>query len=1812
MCVCVCVCVCVCSCKELHAYVDFKERIDITFVINYDFFHLRSVHQLHSMAGSPRIVMATLLPFLVRFTNCSDHTTHYVKPAANTPCPADPCLTLSEYAQQTHHWLTSNTTLLFLPGDHALSVNFTVENVSDFGVYAQQTSSADARIVCQGLVGITFRYISRMTVHGLAFNSCGKGAVGHDYYTGDTYLTTYGVSVYLGQEIRILNCLFQDSIGTALGVFYSSLVLKGSNSFTNNCRGCAGRNCTCICLGGGIYAHTSTLIFEAENSTFISNSAEDGGGIYALQSTLNFSENSTFISNSAEYGGGIYALQSTLNFSENSTFISNSAKYGGGIYAWQSTLNFTGISTFRNNSADKFSGGGIMASDSSLKFTGNIVFQNNSVEESGGGIGAKYSTLRFTGSTAFGKNSAKKFGGGITVMYSTLNFTGNTTFRNNLVDTSSGGYWSSDSSLKFISNTTFQSNSVEESGGGIVASDSSLKFTGNTTFQSNSAEESGGGIVASDSSLKFTGNTTFQSNSAEESGGGIVALDSSLKFTGNTTFQSNSAEESGGGIVASNSSLKFTGNTTFQSNSAEESGGGISALDSSLNFSGDTTFQTNSAEESGGGIVALGSNLKCTGNTNLQSNSAGESGGGIVTSDSSLNFSGNTTFQNNSAEESGGGILASDISLKFTGNTTFQSNSAEENGGGIIASNRNVKFTGNTIFQSNSAGESGGGIIVTDSSLNFTGNTTFQSNSAEESGGGISASDSSLKFTGKTTFQSNSAEVYGGGIITSDSNCKFIGNTIFQSNSAEVNFTGNTTFKQNSADSNDGGGIFALNSTLNFTGNTTFRNISAKQAGGGIWAFYSTLNFTGNTTFRSNLAILGGGIYTRKCILDVTENSRGNITGKDRGDNNSFTLVFMDNSALIHGGAVYTKDSILHFEGHNTFSGNSARYYGGGIYSENSTLKFSGNTSFGSNSGQVQGGGIYGLAASIYFSGNNSFTANTAARGGGEYLVDSFNFLIHNTVITMDSNNATEYGGAVYVEDSNPFSYCFPLSYKLVGCFFQIYGAIELPPFELLPSLAAFTAAIRASLNIHSLFYNNNAGISGSAIYGGSIDNCIVHIEYSDSGRYTLFDPFIDVLNMELQQEPNSISSDPLQVCMCEDGIANCSTLEFIGQVYPGEQFHFPVVATGQRDGVVPAVVRAFFADSDGNTSLAQFQDTQNVKADCTVLHYQLCSSAVNKTAMLVLYADGPCGTDGIVLNISFHFLPCPPGFSLNSSEMICGCEPRLQKYTTRCNITERTLTGEGEFWAGYDNYSQTLILHPHCPFDYCKPATDRISFPLSNSDLQCENSRSGLLCGECQFGFSLALGSSKCIQCSNLHILLLLPFAMAGITLVLFLLICKPTVAAGTINGLIFYANIVAANRAIFLPHNQTNILTVFIAWLNLDLGIETCFYDGMDAYAKTWLQFIFPLYIWSLVGLIIIVSYYSSRIGRLFGSNPVAVLATLFLLSYVKLLRTIIASLFVTFLDYPNDVQVAVWLHDGNIRYLHGKHIALFLVALLTLLILFLPYTLLLTVGQWLQAKSTRRCLYWINNPRIKPFLDAYHAPYRDQHRYWTGMMLCLRCTMLLVFAFNTHADPSLNLLVIGTAVIGLLTLTHFTGFIYKKLYLDILEISFILNLGILAVATYYVKFALVPVSQAAVVYTSVGTAFATFIGVLLYHTCQHIWPKFQQKINQLRLSQSRVMYNDNSSEDEADVYHEAHTLTAPTMTIIERPHPETLDLNDNTSMKALHMSIAPSSNVIEFRDQLDLINPANSKSQPLIPPTTNFTELREPLELINTNNP
>ena len=139
-----------------------------------------------------------------------------------------------------------------------------------------------------------------------------------------------------------------------------------------------------------------------------------------------------------------------------------------------------------------------------------------------------------------------------------------------------------------------------------------------------------------------------------------------------------------------------------------------------------------------------------------------------------------------------------------------------------------------------------------------------------------------------------------------------------------------------------------------------------------------------------------------------------------------------------------------------------------------------------------------------------------------------------------------------------------------------------------------------------------------------------------------------------------------------------------------------------------------------------------------------------------------------------------------------------------------------------------------------------------------------------------------------------------------------------------------------------------VFISWLNLDVGFDIRFVEGLNSYWKTWLELAFPVYIILLVILIMFLSERSVRLSRLIArKNPVAALATLILLSYTKVLRTIIAVLSFARLDYPDGSYKIVWLPDASVYYLNGKHIPLYIVGLLILIIGFL-YTSLLFFWQ------------------------------------------------------------------------------------------------------------------------------------------------------------------------------------------------------------------------------------------------------------------------
>ena len=369
------------------------------------------------------------------------------------------------------------------------------------------------------------------------------------------------------------------------------------------------------------------------------------------------------------------------------------------------------------------------------------------------------------------------------------------------------------------------------------------------------------------------------------------------------------------------------------------------------------------------------------------------------------------------------------------------------------------------------------------------------------------------------------------------------------------------------------------------------------------------------------------------------------------------------------------------------------------------------------------------------------------------------------------------------------------------------------------------------------------------------------------------------------------ISSDPFRICFCSNESEPDFGLEqsIQKEAYPGQMFNVEAVAVGQYNGTTPDVVLARAVTGNTTSILKEIYLAQQSTRSCTRLQYSITS--INEYEVIQLIPVGV--STRFFANINVTLLKCPPGFTLYNATSKCDCHLLLNQYNVTCNIDNQTITKADSAWISFDkSLGSEVILHPECPFDYCKAGT--VTFKLTeNPDFQCAFSHTGVLCGACLPGLSLALGTSRCLECSNIWLLLLLPFAAAGLALVFVLLTLNFTVAAGTINGLIFYANIVKANHAVFFPPGDRSFFSLFIAWLNLDLGVETCFCNGLDGYTKTWLQFVFPVYIWVIVVIIIWLSRRYTFAAKLCGPHAVKVLATLFLLSYAKVLRTVITAL-------------------------------------------------------------------------------------------------------------------------------------------------------------------------------------------------------------------------------------------------------------------------------------------------------------------------------
>ena len=1488
------------------------------------------------------------------------------------------------------------------------------------------------------------------------------------------------------------NCTFFANVakndGGVIQVQGRSNASLGNSSFSNNRAGT---------FGGVIHVEQDSILL-VDNCEFYGNSAvEDGGvidiytgGIVTIYNSL-FSQNigeddagvinsfgmvilsiydSTFSNNSAVDDGGVmYVRQAYSVTIDGSTFIHNSAHQGGVVTVTAMFQNVT--TTFTNctlshNTADF--GGVIAALISGVVVINGSTFTHNTGNSEGGVAYLFQNGRMFVDNSSFTSNIAGT--GGILAAFRDISITVATSiFENNSANNDGGAMYVFSNSAIVINSCVFSDNRADD-GGVLYARQFSSIAIKRSSFSHNRATV-GGAVRVRESSTVIVNDSQFTNNTAASEGGvGNVYRNSTITVNG-SIFENNEGDYGGALVAFQGSSLKFFA-CSFINNTANF--GGVARVHQSSNFiANGSSFVSNRGRDSGGiAFLQQGSNFN-TDDCNFDFNEA-DYGGVIYAEQRSSVTTSNCFFNNNTAEDNGGVINAHVRTAITINNGYFSYNKADLNGGVVRLSENSTILIANSTFISNTAGRDGGALYGIESSSIAVQKSSFTLNSAADDGGVVYVQTNSSVSLARCDFNLSTARDNGGVIFMSDSSTSIIEDDNFTLNRAgdeggalhgrqTCNITiDGSIFSNNTAD-DTGGAVHIEQGSVISMNNSVFSYNRAESEGGGMFALTrSTVNIS-NTSFIYNMASeKGGGLAVDNSSVMV-----------DR----VYTQTFMPQNTIVNN--------------------NLATIEGGGIYLLNSHFYFSGDTSIADNRATERGGGIHAVNSSIVVEREIRFVNNEAEYGGGisiEMNAKVYGLATETVPLLTFVANKAGYGGALHIADqtnlllcSSPSSWLYSASSE---CFFQ------------------FSSPDTDAMFIQNInFSNNSAEISGSNLFGGLLDRCTIKdlTPVTNNGAAE-FKALSGVTDLE------TVTSDPVRICFCRNGEPDCSYQLPVIEIKKGETIIIEMIAVDHVNHTInDTTIHASLNSTSG--TLGEGQDSQRTRRGCTQLSFDLLS--IQDSEQLLLYAEGPCGSRGISqLSAVIQILPCicPIGFSRSERDetrCVCDCDPELSSYITVCNSSE--IIRRGNFWITYINSSGYLIF-PNCPLDYCHSPSEAVAVNLNipdGVDAQCVRHRSGTLCGTCKPGFSLSIGSSHCVKCSEywpvVLAVILVVSIIAGIALVIFLLVLNLTVAVGTLNAIIFYANIVAANSSAFFLSSDITFASVFISWLNLDIGIDSCFFEGMDTYSKTWLQLAFPAYIIFIVTMMILFSSCSSRFSNLIGKrNPVATLATLLLFSYSKLLQTIISALSFGTLRSSNGRYLRrVWLPDATIQYLSGKHIPLFIVAIIIFLA-GLAYTFLLFTWQWFLHSPRMKIFKWTRNQKLKFFMETYHAPYTPRHRYWTGLLLIARAILFFVSAVNFSGDPRVPLLsTIITMSLLFFYKTLFNVRIYKNRLISAMEMFTYFNIIFFATFTWYTFDT--NRNQSAVAHTSVGIMFIMLLLVIVYHVYRYINIKPFKKLRQ-----------------------------------------------------------------------------------------------------------
>ena len=549
-------------------------------------------------------------------------------------------------------------------------------------------------------------------------------------------------------------------------------------------------------------------------------------------------------------------------------------------------------------------------------------------------------------------------------------------------------------------------------------------------------------------------------------------------------------------------------------------------------------------------------------------------------------------------------------------------------------------------------------------------------------------------------------------------NCTFVGNSAVRGGAISALFHNRAshnflylnwcTFKENHASLTSGGalllsfysvgGEIANNSIL--VQNTNFIGNSA-EFGGAVSFFTSrtrsnqnnSLSFT-NCSFVENSASAGGAVYLTPL---------GQISVYDC----SSPTVVLCNCSFVKN-EVPTR---------HVSAGNSQHALESGVLSVDSLqVDLLTNVSFIENRGSA----VFAASADIRVleSTEVKFIRNRARNGGAISLLYSSVLELHpESQVVFDSNSASESGGAIYATIAHPTEHL--LSQR---CFIQHRGINRTLPYS----------SDKFDINIWniSLQHSNNSAVYGDYIFTDSFSPCLRHISEIVNASLSV-NELISFIRR--QYKPSEIATSPAII-----------NFTLPAHISPGEVININPTALDDLGHEIQSSFKVLL-ESEGEISTAPF------------LSYEGRMELHGEPGTYFNLTLQTQSTRHVIVTKSGRLESCPLGFILvNSSTCVCSANIPDREYTgiVSCDSDNFQALLQVGYWVGC--IEDSVIVTGVCPVGFCKQKSLFVPIPrtcehLMKSSLLCVEHRKGVLCSECEDGYSPYYHSDtfRCGKCS-------------------------------------------------------------------------------------------------------------------------------------------------------------------------------------------------------------------------------------------------------------------------------------------------------------------------------------------------------------------------------------------------------------------------------------------------------------------------------